>query len=483
MKTFHTLVIGAGSGGLTVAAGLANLGKEVALIEARRVGGDCTNVGCIPSKTLIHLAQAGDMSPVAILSEVRRKRDHLHEKETDWVKHAAKLSFIPGRAVFVAANQLEVMSSGGHETLSAPNIVIATGSSPRTLTLDGLPSARALSNETLFELTAPPEHLVILGAGIIGVEMAFAFHRMGSRVTVLETAGRILERLEPEVSQVINESLSERGVQVLLQASAKRYEEASHTLWLEQRGVERTLAGVDKVLFAIGRTSNTEGLGLERLGLTFDRRGIATDDRNATNIPGVYAVGDVTQTSAFTHSANAQGRRLVRHLAFPWLPTRKVSPYPAAIFSEPEVASIGPTLETLEQRYPRQLIATMRADLQDTDKGYTDGLKRGFVLIHALRLSGRVLSATLVAPHASEMLPLLALAVSRRLSLYHLSSLVFAYPTLAEGVKKAADGFVFDTLPHLPHELAAYLRYRFTAPQNQASSREKRENEHRPLPK
>jgi pyruvate/2-oxoglutarate dehydrogenase complex dihydrolipoamide dehydrogenase (E3) component len=465
-ERYHTAVIGAGAAGLTVAVGLAKFGKRVALIERRHVGGDCTNVGCVPSKTLVHLAdhlQMYGLSPAEVLARVRDKRDSLREEETTWVKDIENLSFIEGEARLIVKNRLKLtLSTGETHELEAKNLVLATGSRPVTLAIDGLPEARTLTNESLFELSKLPEHLAIIGAGIIGSEMAFAFRKLGSHVTLIDVAPRVLGTLEPEVSELMQEALCERHIDLKLGAKALRYDETTGTLQLEQGGQDLTLEGVDKVLLALGRKPNIEGLGLERLGLSYDKRGIPTSRAHQTNIAGVYALGDLDPISAFTHSANAQGRRVVRRLALPWLPLLSPEPsYPSAIFTDPEVATVGPTLAKLKERYHPELLKTLRVDLKETDKGYTEGLTRGFVLIHAMRLSGRVLSATIVAPKASEMISLLTLVVNKRLSLYTLSGLVYPYPVLSEGIKKAADGFLFETLGKLAQELGGYLRYRF----------------------
>ncbi len=472
-EPFHTVVIGSGSGGLTVAVGLAKLGKRVALVEAEDVGGDCTNVGCIPSKTLIHLVDyPGDRSPADILATVQEKRNHLREEETAWVKNTDNLTFIEGRARFLSADRLEVaLSKGGVQTLSAPHIVVATGAKPARITVPGLPETRTLTNESLFELADKPEHLVVIGAGVVGSEMAFAFRKLGSRVSVVSRSGRILSASEPEASKVVADAMVEAGIDLYLGAQPTTYDEAAQILELEHSGVKRTLTGVDKVLLAVGRVPATQGLGLEAAGVTFGKEGIPTDAYGRTNVEGVFAIGDVNPASSYTHSANAQGRRVVRRVAFPFLPAwGEEPPYPHATFTDPEVAAVGPTLAELHTRYHPALIKTLHIDLANTDKGYTEGLGRGFVKVHAVRLTGRVLGATIVAPKASEMISLLTAAIYNGLSLYKLSGLVYPYPVLSEGIKKAADAFVFGTLPKLPRELGALLRYRFAKPPTDASA-------------
>jgi dihydrolipoamide dehydrogenase len=458
---FHTAVIGAGSGGLTVAVGLAGFGKRVALIEKKHIGGDCTNVGCVPSKTLIHLAShisEHKLSGQDILARVRERRDHLRDEETTWIQGAKNITVFEGEAAFINSTTLSLQLATGQQTITAKNIVIASGSSPIVVDIPGLPPEKILTNESLFDVTQPPAHLVIVGGGIIGCEMAFAFRKLGSGVTIVQRAERLLDRLEPEVSEVIQRRCAEVGIKVFLNATATSFDAGA--LRLEQQGKPLDVSDVDKVLMAIGRKPNLN-FGLENAGIAFNDKGVLTTASHRSNVACVYAIGDVSLTSAFTHSANAQGRRVVQKIALPFLPQGKEAVYPSAVFTDPEIAQVGPTLATLKETYHPDLIRTLKFDLKKTDRGYTQGLEDGFVLIHAVRLTGRVLSATIVAPPASEMISLLTLAVNKRVSLYQLANIVFPYPVLSEAIKKLADQFVFATLPKLPRELLAYLRYRF----------------------
>lgn len=471
MSKYHTIIIGSGSGGITVAVGLAGFGKDVAVIEANFVGGDCTNVGCVPSKTLIHDVNQADFVPEDVLPHVREKRDHLRDEETAYVKDLEKVDFFAGRAKLTDKHHIHVtLNDGGEEVLETQHIVIATGAKPRVIDIDGLPQERILTNESVFEQASPPAHLAIVGGGVIAMEMAFAFAKLGSKVSVIERNERIFSRMEPEASNILSSRLRDLGVNVYTHASPTRFEESSQTLTLEQGSTPITIKNVDKVLLAAGRVPATKNLGLEDVGVTFDERGIPTDAYGKTNISNIYAIGDVNPTSNFTHSANAQGRRLVPRLAFSQLFSRLPAfgsqpAYPSATFSDPEVATVGRTLEQLQQRYPAELIHTVRYELAKTDKGYTESLEHGIVIIHAMRLTGRILGATIVAPKASEMISLVTFAMANKHSLYKLSQLVFPYPTLSEGIKKAADSFMFATLPKLPQELGAYVRYRWRKPQ------------------
>lgn len=469
MDDFHTIVIGAGSGGLTVAVGLANLGRRTAVIEANYVGGDCTNVGCVPSKTLIHQADLrGAAEPTAALAEVRRKRDALREKETHEFGEIENLDLIFGRARLLDPHRISVAApDGGERVLRAAHIVIATGARPRTISIPGLPAERARTNESIFELPAAPRHLAILGGGVIGMELAFAFRKLGSRVSVVTSAPRVMDKFIPEVAAALGESLDRHGIAVYAGATADSYDEAGQTLRVVQGAQTHDLDGVDVVLLAIGRRRNVEGLGLEAAGVQFDPRGgIPTDSFGKTNVPHIYAIGDVTPTSAFTHSANAQGRRVTQRIAFPFLPARAPEPhYPSATFSDPEVATAGMSQAQIAARYHPRLIRRIRVDLvTQTDRGYTDDLQRGFIIVDCIRLTGTVLGATIVGPRASEMISLFTLAIQERISLYKLYRLVYPYPTFSSGMLKVADAFLRDTLTGLARELPTYLLHRWAKP-------------------
>ncbi|MDZ7703467.1 MAG: NAD(P)/FAD-dependent oxidoreductase [Trueperaceae bacterium] len=466
---YHTVVIGAGAGGLTVAVGLSNLGKRVALVERGAIGGDCTNVGCVPSKTLIHLVETQHqhgLSSAEILARVRAKRDHLRDEESEQVHGIDGVDVLRGTGRLLGANRVEVtLNGGGTQTLNTKNVVLAVGARPRCIDIPGLPDDRTLTNESLFEQAEAPQHLAIIGGGVMSAEMAVAFRKLGSRVSVVHRSERLLNGLEPPVSEVLAASFRAHNIAFYTSATAERYDPGTSTLYVQQRGEEKALHGVDRVLLAIGRVPNTERLGLEPLGIRTTPAGIPTDSAGRTNIRTIYAIGDANPSAHFTHAANAQGRRAVLKLAAPWLPLLGGVPdYPGAIFSDPEIASVGPPLSDLQRRYHPDLIRTLHVELSELDRGYTEGLEHGFVRLHVMRLTGRLLSATIVAPKASEMLPLLNFLVDKRMSLYRLYNVVFAYPTHSEAIKKATDQFVFTALPALPHELLTYLRYRWRRP-------------------
>jgi dihydrolipoamide dehydrogenase len=471
VEVVDAVVVGAGSGGLTVAVGLARLGRRVALVERAEIGGDCTNTGCIPSKCLLEGAAALPPSPspasVALLLErVRRTRAA--------VRHEALLASLPRLTLLRGAARLEPRPAGSRRApdvvvegtgdplrLRSRHVVIAAGAEPRLVDVPGLPQELRRTTDDVFDLRAPPEALAVLGGGAAGVELALAFVRLGSRVAVVERLPRLLPRHDPGASELVRRSLERLGVTVHTGADAVRW----HDGCLELR--DATGAHVSEpateVLMVVGRQPRTGGLGLEALGLPGAGAPLVTDGQHRTGVRGLWAIGDVTGRVATTHAANLQGRRLVRRLALP-LPLLPEGAYPSVVFSQPEVAQIGPSAEELERRYPPALLFSHRVELADTDRGRTLGLEEGYLRLSAMRLTGRLLAATLVAPGASELLTLLTLAQRRRMSLWQLSRLVAPYPTLSAALRTAADAFVFETLPHLPRELLHYLRHRVRRP-------------------
>lgn len=454
-RSFDAVVIGAGSGGLTVAVGLAGFAKKVALVEARDIGGDCTNVGCVPSKTLLHAARVGMGQPLA---HVRATRDELRDRETVEFQNHDNIELLCGRATLTAPGRCTVTNDVDPAIqLEAPHVVIATGSTPIVPAIDGLPAELLLTNEQLFEIEAVPGHLAILGGGAIAVEMATAFGRLGASVTIVEAADRILPGTTPEASEIIAAALRGRGVVVSAGVSATRFIENGRTLELSDG---TAVSGVDAVLAAIGRRPRTEGLGLDMLGVELDSGRIVADSWGRTNVNGVWAVGDVTNRSATTHGANAVGRRTVRAIALPRLPTTSRPPHiPTAVFSDPEVASVGYPSAVIEHRWPTGARHRIRVDLSATDRGLTDEIRHGAVIVDVERFTGRLLRATIVGPAASEAIGIFTLAFDRRVSMHRLFNMVHPYPTFASAIGKVADEFTRTTLRNPLRELTAWLRH------------------------
>lgn len=448
------IVIGSGSAGLTVGIGLAGLGRHVAVVEVGSVGGDCTNVGCIPSKTLLHRAATAGAMPWA---EVRRTRDGLEAEESAMLDAHEAIDLVRGRARIVADGTVEVTGTDGTvRILEAAHVVIATGSAPMTVDIEGLVEPTLLTNETLFELEERPAHLAIVGGGAIAVEMATAHRDLGARVTMIEAAPRLLPREDPEVSAIIAESLRGAGVEVHRGTTARSFAEDGRTLTL---GSGEIVDGVDRVLMAVGRRPRTAGLGLDALGVAMER-GITTDTWGRTSRRGLWAVGDVTGATATTHGANAMARRTVRAIGLPWLPKIGRPPtIPGAVFGDPEVASVGLSLDELDRRWPEAARLHLRVDLADTDRGRTDQAGSGAVIVDAARLSGRILRASIVGPGAAQAIGIFTLAIDEDISMHRLYRMVHPYPTFASAIGAVADEFTRATLPNLPGEAAMWARH------------------------
>lgn len=448
------IVIGSGSAGLTVAIGLAGLGRRVAVVEVGSVGGDCTNVGCIPSKTLLHQAAMASTMP---WDAVRRTRDDLEAEESAMLGAHEAIDFVRGRARIGADGTVEVTGTDGTtRTLDATHVVIATGSAPMTVDIEGLAEPTLLTNETLFELAETPAHLTIVGGGAIAVEMATAHRRLGARVTMIEAAPRLLPREDPEVSAMVAESFRDAGVDVHLGTTARSFAEHERTLTLNSGAI---VDGVDRVLMAVGRRPRIAGLGLEALDIAMDR-GITTDTWGRTSRRGLWAVGDVTGATATTHGANAMARRTVRAIGLPWLPRVGSAPtIPGAVFGDPEVASVGLSLDDLDHRWPEAARLHLRVDLADTDRGLTDQVVSGAVIVDVARLSGRILRASIVGPGAAQAIGIFTLAIDEDISMHRLYRMVHPYPTFASAIGAVADEFTRATLTDLPGEAATWVRH------------------------
>jgi len=462
-RRFDVIVIGAGPGGLTVAAGLAGLGRTVALVEQGRVGGDCTNTGCIPSKRLIHVARTGGHAGAGdAMAEVRATRDGLAAREREEFRDHPLIALMEGHAALVSRGLVRVRAGGVTALLSAPHVVIATGSAPLVLPIPGLPPERTLTSDDLFDVDQLPRGLAIVGGGPMGLEIGQALAALGTQVTIVEVADRLLAAAAPEASEVLLRAITARGVSVLTRTRAVSYDAASSTLRVAGPDGEHEIAGVDAVLMAAGRRPRTAELGLAQVGVATTPDGhVPVDSWGRTRVRGVWATGDVVPGSHQTNAAGALGRRIVQRLAFPWLPpVGRVRAVPQAVFTTPEVAWVGRVGQDLDAACHPSAITRVRVDLAATDRGLTDGLTEGFVMIDAVRLTGRIVGATVVGPGASDLITVLALAIDRRASLFAMSRLTYPYPALSGAIGKAADEFARRTMGNLRREATGYARFR-----------------------
>jgi len=454
--TYKAAVIGAGSGGLTLAIGLSGFGHHVALIEAGRVGGDCTNVGCIPSKALLHAAATGVDDPFGY---VRHKRDELSDTEDKEMIDHETIHLVRGWARLTSRREphvVEATAADGTVTeVRAENVIVCAGSQPVEFPIDGLDPARLLTNENLFELTEVPAKIVLIGGGPISLEMATAFRDLGSDVALVELQDRLIPTEDPLVSSTIEAALRDRGIEVFTGTSIDRFEDTRAHLVDGRR-----IAGVDQVAMAVGRRPKLADLGLDTAGVEYTQRGIVADTFGRTNVDGIYAVGDVTGNTLTTHGANSIGRRAIRAIALPYLP--KVGApraLPNAVYCRPEIASVGMSVDEVEA-LPTAGRRRYTVQVADIDRGYTDDVEHGVVIVDAERFTGKILRAAIVGPSAAEIIGMFTLAIDHGVGLRKMFGTVHPYPAYAQAVGQIADDFARDTMASIPTEWWGMMRGR-----------------------
>jgi pyruvate/2-oxoglutarate dehydrogenase complex dihydrolipoamide dehydrogenase (E3) component len=448
---YHLVVVGAGTGGLVTAAIAAGLGARVALVERGLMGGDCLNTGCVPSKALLAAARgwqaareaaerfggpavAGEGSFAAAMERMRRIRADI--APVDGARRFAELGVdvFLGHGHFVSDEAVEVEGA----RLRFHRAVIATGGRAALPPVPGLAEAGCLTHETVFSLTELPERLAVLGGGPIGCELAQAFARFGSRVTLLEAAERILPRDDPDASAVLAAALAREGVEVLAGAGVTAVEEggAGKRIRYRRAGGEGVVEA-SELLVAAGRRPEVEGLGLDVAGIEHDAGCLAVDARLRTSSPRVYAVGDVASPLHLTHVADAQARLVVRNALFFGRGRWDARAVPWCTYTSPEVAHVGPPAEALRARGAE--VETITVPLEEVDRARLEGRTEGFVRVHLKRGSDTLLGATIVAEHAGDLVAQVAQAMTAGVGLGKVGETVFPYPTVAEGLRRAAD--------------------------------------------
>lgn len=455
LRTYKAAVIGAGSGGLTTAIGLAGFDHDIVLIEAGQVGGDCTNVGCIPSKALLHAAGAGVDDPFRY---VRDKRDRLNAEEAEDMADHDRIHLVRGWAKLTSRKDPHVvevtLDDGAIAEVRSENVIVCAGSKPVEIPIDGLTDEMLVTNETLFDLTEVPGTIVMIGGGPISLEMATAFRDLGSAVHIVELSDRIMGNDDPLVSSTIHAALEARDVTIHTGTSIGRFD--GTTALLEDGS---TIDDVDKVLLAVGRKPTVEDLGLDAAGVSWSTKGIEADSWGKTGVDGIYAVGDVTGNTATTHGANSIARRTIRAIALP-LPTVGGPRVQAnAVYSRPEIASVGLSIEDLDA-LPGAGRRRYEIEIADIDRGYTDDVEFGVVMVDVERFSGKILRAAIVAPAAAEMIGIFTMAIDHGIGLRQMFGMVHPYPSHAMAIGKLADEFAGETYRALPREWLAMMRGR-----------------------
>lgn len=425
---YHLVVIGAGPAGLISAIGAAGLGARVALVERHLMGGDCLNVGCVPSKALLEYTQH---HPNATFAEafawMREVRAGIAPNDSVQRYTDAGVDVFLGDATLEDAHTVRV----GDTLLHARRIAICTGASPAIPAIPGLREADPLTNETVFDLEMRPPRLAILGAGAIGCELAQVFARLGTEVHLFEMADRVLPLECEAASAALAVAMQELGVHLHLgKAVSKVAREESFVIHAGSDRVE-----VDEILVALGRRPNTASLSLERAGVMLDPQGfIVVDARLRTNNRSIYAAGDCASRVQFTHHADAQAKVLIQNALF--APTARVDALvvPHCTYTRPEVASVGATEAALQQagtRYQR-----FSVDFGELDRGHAEPFESGFAEVYVAAGSDRILGATIVGPDAGEQLMPVCLLMSNGLGLKAVDRTIVAYPTRAEYLKR-----------------------------------------------
>lgn len=442
-------VLGAGAGGLSVAAAAAAFRVPVVLVEKGRMGGDCLNYGCVPSKALLaaaHHAHAFRLNGFGVAArepevDFAEVRDHIR-KVIDVIApndsrerfRALGVQVIEGEARFRDADTVAV----GDVAIKARRFVIATGSSPAIPPIPGLAGAPYLTNETIFELAEKPGHLIVIGAGPIGLEIAQAYRRLGVKVTVLE-ALRPLARDDPECAAVVIAQLMREGVDIRPGVKVAKIETAGAAngavrLLLETAKGEETLEGTH-LLIAAGRKPNLDSLDLEAARIKYDRERVLVDQRLRTTNKRVYAIGDVIGEAQFTHVANYHAGLVIRNALFR-LPVRVNSDVLSWVtFTDPELAHVGLTEDKARER--GQHVRVLRWPFHENDRAQAERLPRGHIKV-ITNARGRILGATIVGRNAGELITPWTLAVSQHLKIRAMAELVVPYPTLSEVGKRAA---------------------------------------------
>lgn len=442
-------VIGAGSGGLTVAAAAAAFGVEVVLIEKGLMGGDCLNYGCVPSKALLAAGKAAagkaKYPKFGVAAEAQEvdfatANDHVRRVIAAIEPHDSQERF-EGLGVTVLREAArfagpDTVVAGDHE-IKARRFVIATGSSAFVPPIPGLDQVPYLTNETLFQLRETPDHMVIIGGGPIGLEMAQAHCRLGAKVTVLE-AQKALGKDDPELAAIVLEELRGEGIDIREGASVTRVEAADSKIKVHAAQADGELEELEAshVLVATGRAPNVQGLGLDVAGVDYSPKGIVVDKGLRTTNRRIYAIGDVAGGLQFTHVAGYQAGLVIRSILFRLPIAMNNDAVPWVTYTSPELAHVGLTEAAARQKFGDK-VQVLTADYAGNDRAQAEAETVGRIKL-IVGPGGRLLGGDLVGAQAGEIINLLSLALSKKMTMKDLAGFIAPYPTLAELVRRAA---------------------------------------------
>jgi pyruvate/2-oxoglutarate dehydrogenase complex dihydrolipoamide dehydrogenase (E3) component len=440
-------IIGAGAAGLSVAAGASQMGAPTVLIEAGRMGGDCLNSGCVPSKALLAAAHAADavrhgarfgVDGHEPAIDFTRVHDHVHETiaaiapvDSQERFEGLGVTVIRARAQFTGPREL----TAGETVVRARRFVIATGSVPMVPPIPGLAEVPFATNETIFERTAAPAHLLVIGGGPIGCELAQAHRRLGAAVTVLDL-GPILPKDDPELAEVVRARLLSEGVALHERVKIETVEAAGNGIALrfEAEGESRRVEGSD-LLVAAGRAPVVDDLGLEQAGVEHDRKGIKVDARLRTTNQRIFAIGDVAGGPQFTHIGSYHAGIVIRNALFRLPAKVDYSALPWVTYTDPELAHVGRT--EADARAAGETIEVLRMPFADNDRARAERATEGLIKV-VLGSRGRILGASVVGAHAGELILPWGLAISQQLKIGALANVIAPYPTRGEISKRVA---------------------------------------------
>jgi pyruvate/2-oxoglutarate dehydrogenase complex dihydrolipoamide dehydrogenase (E3) component len=467
---YDILAIGGGTAGLVTAAGGAGLGARVALVERHRMGGECLWNGCVPSKALIAAAKAAHHARHArrlgvevgdVTVHLEEALDHVRRVQERIAPHDSPERF-RGLGVDVHLGQARIVAPGVVEVngnrLRARHIVIATGTRPAVPPIPGLADAPYLTNESVFDIAALPRTLLVIGGGPIGTELAQAFARLGSTVHVVEALPDFFAREDRELAALLQQQLVAEGIRFHLgaKATAVRHADGITSVDLQRAdGTTHTLSG-DALLVAVGRAPNIKDLGLDTVGVATDRGGVITDRYLQTNVPGIWAVGDIVSGSLkFTHAADHMARGLLRNALFPGKSPLDFSAVPWVTYTDPELAHVGLTETEARARFGSG-VGVWRRDVGAVDRVIADAAPGGMVKI-VTDAKGRVLGGHILGPHAGDMIGELTMALKYKMTVAQLGAVIHPYPTTAEAVKQAAEMRVKSTFSGWKKSLVRWL--------------------------
>jgi len=478
-QPYHMVVVGAGTAGLVSAAGAAGLGARVALIERELMGGDCLNVGCVPSKGVISAARVAatvrDAKEFGVnvpdgahvnfsdaMERMRRLRAHISPADSAKRFSDLGVDVFLGSGRFVDDNTIEVTTKDGEKTqLKYKKAVIATGARASAPPIDGLDTVDYLTNENLFSLTELPRRIGIVGSGPIGSEMAQTFARFGSEVFLFERRDHILPREDADAAAIVQNEFIKDGVNLMFNSLDMKVSPADNgeiRVAVTQNG-KPTDVVVDQLLIAVGRAPNTNGLNLESVNVKYGEKGVEVNDHLQTTNPRIYAAGDICSKYQFTHAADFQARIVIQNALFAVGPfgKKKTSDLviPWATYTSPEIAHVG--------MYPNDAkdagieIDTYIQTLEHVDRAILDGNNEGFVKVHTKKGSDKIVGATIVAENAGDMISEINVAMTNGLGLSKIGATIHPYPTQAEAIRKLGDQFNKTKLTSFSKKVLSFL--------------------------